>query len=61
MRFEWGAQAIRFLAPHCEAVILVDVLSFSTATDVALGRGAVVFPYRWTGGEPDGAHAADPQ
>ncbi|WP_407540037.1 2-phosphosulfolactate phosphatase [Deinococcus radiomollis] len=47
VRFEWGEEAVRSLAPHCDAVVIVDVLSFSTATDVALGRGGVVFPYRW--------------
>ncbi|WP_407568902.1 2-phosphosulfolactate phosphatase [Deinococcus altitudinis] len=49
MRFEWGEAAIRHLAPHVDAVIIVDVLSFSTATDVAVGRGGVVFPHRWKG------------
>ncbi len=47
VRFEWGEEAVRSLAPHCDAVVIVDVLSFSTATDVALGRGAAVLPYRW--------------
>ena len=47
LRFEWGEAAIRYLAPPCRAVVIVDVLSFSTAVDVALGRGASVLPYRW--------------
>jgi 2-phosphosulfolactate phosphatase len=47
VRFEWGAAAIRYLAPQVNAVVIVDVLSFSTAVDVALGRGATVLPYRW--------------
>ncbi|WP_424951892.1 2-phosphosulfolactate phosphatase [Deinococcus sp.] len=47
VRFEWGEAAITHLAPGCEAVVIVDVLSFSTAVDVALVRGASVFPYRW--------------
>ncbi|MGY2892562.1 2-phosphosulfolactate phosphatase [Deinococcus sp. UYEF24] len=47
VRFEWGEEAVRSLAPHCDAVVIVDILSFSTATDVAMGRGSVVFPYRW--------------
>lgn len=47
LRFEWGEAAIQHLAPLCQAVVIVDVLSFSTAVDVALGRGASVLPYRW--------------
>ncbi len=47
LRFEWGEAGVRHLAPQCQAVVIVDVLSFSTAVDVALGRGASVLPYRW--------------
>lgn len=47
VRFEWGEAAVRYLAPVCQAVVVVDVLSFSTAVDVALARGAAVLPYRW--------------
>ena len=47
LRFEWGEAAIRHLAPLCQAMVIADVLSFSTAVDVALGRGASVLPYRW--------------
>ncbi len=47
VRCEWGEAAIRHLAPHCAAVVIVDVLSFSTCVDVAVARGAGVLPYRW--------------
>ncbi|MEO1063582.1 MAG: 2-phosphosulfolactate phosphatase [Actinomycetota bacterium] len=57
VRVEWGPNGLRRLAPHCPTVVIVDVLSFTTCVDVALGRGATILPYRWhDGGEHD--HAA---
>ena len=35
-RFEWGIEGIRRLAPVSDVMVIVDVLSFSTAVDVAL-------------------------
>jgi 2-phosphosulfolactate phosphatase len=52
-RFDWGPNGLRSLAPHAAVVVVVDVLSFTTAVDVALGRGATVLPYKWQ----DGAEA----
>jgi 2-phosphosulfolactate phosphatase len=43
--FEWGEAGARALAPECDVLVVVDVLSFTTAVDVAVGRGAVVLPY----------------
>ncbi len=53
IRCEWAAAGIAHLAPACDVVIIVDVLSFSTCIDVAVGRGAEVFPFPW------GGHALD--
>lgn len=50
VRFGWGPNGLRRLAPHVDAVVIVDVLSFSTSVDIALGRGVTVFPYRWHNG-----------
>jgi len=50
LRVDWGPNGLRTLAPVSDVVIVVDVLRFTTAVDVALGRGAAVYPYRWHDG-----------
>ncbi len=45
VRFEWGEAGARTLAPITDVLIVVDVLSFTTAVDVAVARNAHVFPY----------------
>lgn len=45
-RCEWGAEGIEALAAEADVVIIVDVLSFSTAVEVATARGALVRPAR---------------
>lgn len=44
LRLEWAAEGVAALAAHCAVLVIVDVLSFSTSVDVALGRGGRVFP-----------------
>jgi 2-phosphosulfolactate phosphatase len=43
-----GLRGVRELALISDAIILVDVFSFSTALDVATSRNAVIFPYPLT-------------
>lgn len=50
VRFAWGPDGLRALAPGVDVLVVVDVLSFTTSVDVAVGRGAVVLPYRWQDG-----------
>jgi 2-phosphosulfolactate phosphatase len=45
LRCEWGASGVRQLAAISDVLIVVDVLSFSTAVDIAVSNGAIVFPY----------------
>jgi len=47
VRFDWGSNGLSFLlAGGVRTVVVVDVLRFTTALDVACGRGAAVTPYR---------------
>ena len=48
VRCEWGLHGVQRLAPISDAVIIVDVLSFSTSVVIAVERGAVIFPYAGT-------------
>ena len=47
IRCEWGAAGVAALALRCDVLVIVDVLSFSTSVDIAVGRGASVYPYHW--------------
>jgi 2-phosphosulfolactate phosphatase len=49
-RFDWGPMGMRRLAAVCDVVVIVDVLSFTTSVEVAVSRGAHVYPYRWDDG-----------
>ncbi len=44
------------LGSRCAVVVIIDVFSFCTAADVAIGRGAVVLPLPW--GDQRAADAA---
>ncbi len=43
---EWGLQGLRASA-RGRIVVIVDVLSFSTAATIAVSRGATIFPCEW--------------
>ncbi|MGH3787220.1 MAG: 2-phosphosulfolactate phosphatase [Pseudonocardiaceae bacterium] len=56
VRLEWGQEGVITLGTRCSVVVIIDVLSFCTAADVAVGRGAVVLPLPW--GDERAADAA---
>ena len=45
-RCEWGTEGLAALAP-ADVTIIIDVFTFTTCVDVALGAGAAILPYRW--------------
>jgi 2-phosphosulfolactate phosphatase len=42
---EWGLQGALNYASSVDAIVVIDVLSFSTSVTVAVGRGATVWPH----------------
>ncbi|HBF83164.1 MAG TPA: hypothetical protein DD420_25570 [Streptomyces sp.] len=52
VRFEWGASGAARLAAEVSCLVVVDVLSFTTAVSIAVQAGTRVFPH---GGQDDAA------
>ena len=46
-RFDWGLDGLADLADHCDVIVVVDVLRFSTAVSAAVEAGASVVPLTW--------------
>jgi 2-phosphosulfolactate phosphatase len=42
---EWGPNRVKKLSELCQVTVIVDVLSFSTSVDIAVGRSMRVYPY----------------
>ena len=53
---EWGMAGVETLRERVAVLVIVDVLSFSTAVDVAVSNGAMVYPYPY--GDKEAAQAA---
>lgn len=50
LRCEWGIEGARRFSAGSDVVIIVDVISFSTTVDIAVSRGAWVYPFGWKDG-----------
>jgi 2-phosphosulfolactate phosphatase len=53
VRFDWGIQGALAIADGTDVIVVIDVLSFTTVVDIAVGLGAEVFVT-----SPQDAHAA---
>lgn len=51
IKCEWGIKGIEALADVSDVFIIVDVLSFSSCVDVAVSKGATVYPHYKRDGE----------
>ncbi len=50
VRFDWGPDGADAVAPGVDVVVVIDVLSFTSALSVTTARGALIFPYPWEDG-----------
>jgi 2-phosphosulfolactate phosphatase len=58
-RLAWASEGGTLLARVCPVLVVVDILRFTTAVEVAITNGAQVVPRRWPVREgPDGAGPA---
>lgn len=58
IRCDWGLTGLTHLSPNSDAIVIIDVLSFSTCIDITVANGAIVYPYRWRDTSADGYAAS---
>lgn len=58
VRLEWGREGAALLGELCAVVVVIDVLSFCTAVDVAVSSGGSVLPLPWPDDQLAGRYGA---
>jgi 2-phosphosulfolactate phosphatase len=53
-RLAWASEGGTLLAGACPVLVVVDILRFTTAVEVAVAHGALVVPERWAGRQGQG-------
>ena len=62
VRFGWGPTEAALLGAAVDALVVVDVLRFTTAVEAAVGRGVDVEPRDWRRGQPrEGPYSLSPR
>ena len=59
-RLAWASEGGTLLAGACPVLVVVDILRFTTAVEVAVANGALVVPERWAGREGQGLSSLSP-
>jgi 2-phosphosulfolactate phosphatase len=59
-RLAWASEGGTRLAGVCPVLVVVDILRFTTAVEVAVTHGARVIPERWAGREAPGRYSLSP-
>jgi 2-phosphosulfolactate phosphatase len=59
-RLAWASEGGTLLAGACPVLVVVDILRFTTAVEVAVAHGALVVPERWAGRERHGPSSLSP-
>jgi 2-phosphosulfolactate phosphatase len=47
LRFEWGVHGVEAIGLGARAIIVADILRFTTTVVTAVERGAIIYPWRW--------------
>ncbi len=53
IRFDWGPAGLEAIGAYADAIVIVDLFSFTTTVDIAVARGAQVYPCGWRDGSAD--------
>ncbi|MCL2795648.1 MAG: 2-phosphosulfolactate phosphatase [Microbacteriaceae bacterium] len=58
VRFDWGAEGLRSVAPGAGLIVVIDTISFTTTIELATGLGLEVEPFPTTDRAAAAAYAA---